>query len=65
MIITILFVFQVCYLIASHGSVNIGEVVRASMKCIVTDELLVKFNKTGRDGKLELPPILHKCILRK
>ena len=56
---------QVNYLIANHGSVNIGEVVRASMRCIVVDDALWRFNRTGRDGKKELPPILYKCILSK
>ena len=45
------------YLIANHGSVNIGDVGRASMRCILKDEVLLHFNRTGRDGKQELPKL--------
>ncbi|XP_077053357.1 uncharacterized protein LOC143703101 [Siphateles boraxobius] len=52
------------YLIHTHGSSNVGEIVRQSMKSIVTDSVLCLYNRTGKDGKKVLPPVLLKCLTR-
>ncbi|XP_065114757.1 uncharacterized protein [Paramisgurnus dabryanus] len=52
------------YLIQTHGSFNIGEIVRQSLKSIVTDSVLCLYNRTGKDGKKVLPPVLLKCLTR-
>ncbi|XP_073720272.1 uncharacterized protein [Misgurnus anguillicaudatus] len=52
------------YLIQTHGSYNIGEIVRQSLKSIVADSVLCLYNRTGKDGKKVLPPVLLKCLTR-
>lgn len=52
-------------MISHHGSMAIGEVVRSSMKTVVEDSVLVKFNRKGREGKKELPAVIYVCLLRK
>ncbi|KAF4094718.1 hypothetical protein G5714_023796 [Onychostoma macrolepis] len=52
------------YLIHTHGSSNIGEMVRQSLKSIATDDVLCLYNRTGKDGKKVLPPVLLTCLKR-
>ena len=55
--------FQVNYLVVSHGGVNIGDVVRSVLKETMSDQLMTKYNRTGRDLKRPLPPAFLKSIL--
>ncbi|KAL0148453.1 hypothetical protein M9458_056263, partial [Cirrhinus mrigala] len=50
------------YLIHTHGSSNIGEMVRQALKSIVSDNVLCLYNRTGKDGKKVLPPVLLTCL---
>ncbi len=50
---------------ANHPSSDIGELVRRTMRALVTDEVLLGFNRTGREGKKEVPSVLIRCLLRK
>ena len=64
------FTFQSKYLIRAHGSHNVGEVVRAGLKALMTDELMLKYNRTGRksttahpEAKLAIPDSLRSAII--
>lgn len=64
------FIFQSNYLIHSHGSQNVGEVVRAGLKALMTDELMLKYNRTGRkstaanpEAKLAIPESLRSALI--
>ncbi|XP_048015510.1 uncharacterized protein LOC125248001 [Megalobrama amblycephala] len=50
------------YLIHTHGSSNIGEMVRQALKSIASDNVLCLYNRTGKDGKKVLPPVLLTCL---
>ncbi|KAK9966335.1 hypothetical protein ABG768_003453 [Culter alburnus] len=50
------------YLIHTHGSSNIGEMVRQALKNIASDNVLCLYNRTGKDGKKVLPPVLLTCL---
>lgn len=50
------------YLIHTHGSSNIGELVRQALKSIASDNVLCLYNRTGKDGKKVLPPVLLTCL---
>ncbi|ROL53167.1 hypothetical protein DPX16_23786 [Anabarilius grahami] len=50
------------YLIHTHGSSNIGEMVRQALKSIASDNVLCLYNRTGKDGKKVLPPVLLICL---
>ena len=64
------FIFQSNYLIHSHGSQNVGEVVRAGLKALMTDELMAKYNRTGRksttanpEAKYAIPTSLRSALI--
>ncbi|RXN16254.1 hypothetical protein ROHU_027603 [Labeo rohita] len=46
---------MVHYLMHTHGSSNIGEM-------IASDNVLCLYNRTGKDGKKVLPPVLLTCL---
>ncbi|XP_026095554.1 uncharacterized protein LOC113067385 [Carassius auratus] len=50
------------YLIHTHGSSNIGEMVRQALKSIASDNVLCLYNRTGKDGKKVFPPVLLTCL---
>ena len=57
--------FQTSHLIQTHGQRDIGEVVRGALKSVMTDTLMLNYNRTGCQGKKQISPTLVRCLYSK
>ena len=56
---------QVNYCIQTYGSQDIGGVVRLILIATMSDTLMTRYNRTGRDGKQKLSPDFVRAIQSK
>ena len=53
---------QVQHIVCNYGQRYVGEMVRKTLKNVLTDSLQLLYNRTGTHGKKKFPDVLEKCI---